>query len=226
MALSFSFAAEIGGQPAAFDKLNGRHQMLKALLLGTAITLGVATSANAVTVFSDNFESDAGAINATLNNWTVTEGTVDLIPVGADFNWCGSNCVDMNGSTQQEGRIESNLSLALEAGKRYILSFDYGINQNSSSSLETLKFGVGSNFGTLNVTGVSGLSPFVYSFLALADETVSIFFQDISNTPNDNGGPLLDNVKFAAVPVPAALPLLLTGLLGVGLLGRRRRNRS
>jgi len=41
-------------------------------------------------------------------------------------------------------------------------------------------------------------------------------------TPNDNQGLWLDNLSLAAVPLPAAAWLLLSGLVGFGFVARRR----
>lgn len=52
-------------------------------------------------------------------------------------------------------------------------------------------------------------------------EDVRIGFRS-TGTPNDNQGLLLDNVTLAAVPLPAAAWLLLSGLVGFGFVGRRQ----
>jgi PEP-CTERM motif len=47
----------------------------------------------------------------------------------------------------------------------------------------------------------------------------SIFFAALGG---DNIGPILDNVSLTAVPLPAAAWLLLSGLAGLGFVGRRK----
>jgi hypothetical protein len=129
----------------------------------------------------------------------------------------------MDGSTGDAGRIDTVLNFNVVAGSSYTISFDYGVNGGAA---ETLDFGLGSNLFSLAIPagGIASLTPYSVTFLALATETVSLFFE---GQGNDNQGPVLDNVlleqNVSAVPVPAALPLLAAGLGALGFVARRRR---
>ena len=62
---------------------------MKSLILALSL-LALPLSSQAITVFSDNFDSDALGLNQTIFNggWTVTSGTVDLIGQGEDLIYC------------------------------------------------------------------------------------------------------------------------------------------
>ena len=69
-----------------------------------------AQSAQATTVFSDNFDSYAegtpAATSDFLGNWTVTQGSVDLIGLFSYDLYPGNGTyVDLNGSTGAVGGI-------------------------------------------------------------------------------------------------------------------------
>ena len=65
---------------------------------------------------------------------------------------------------------------------------------------------------------LSGLATFIYD-----GSGDFLYFADTSGTPGDNGGPVLDNVKLSAVPLPAGGLLLLGALGGIAALRRRRK---
>ena len=200
--------------------------MIKSLLISAALMGASIGAANASTVvFNDNFESDSEVLNATLNNWTVTNGSVDVIGQ-ASYPWYSSGKqIDMNGSTGMTGRIETS-ALTLQVGKAYKLSFGYGYNKNSGA-YEQMSFGVGSATGVVGPALIGSVAPptlNTYNFVFKANAaSASIFFADDDVSPGDWGGPVLDNVVLAAVPVPAAAPLLLGALGGLAMLRRRRR---
>jgi hypothetical protein len=198
--------------------------MLKKLLLAGACLAGFATASNAATLFTDNFNANSTGLNGIPLGWAVSNGTVDLIGNGFfDFYPGNGIFLDMDGSSGDAGRIDTVLNFNVVAGSSYTISFDYGVNGGAA---ETLDFGLGSNLFSLAIPagGIASLTPYSVTFLALATETVSLFFE---GQGIDNQGPVLDNVlleqNVSAVPVPAALPLLAAGLGALGFVARRRR---
>lgn len=184
-----------------------------------------AASAASVTVFSDNFDADAtGTPVTSLLNWDITAGSVDV--VGTNYGWCNVNCVDLNGSTGLEGRIERLIS-GLTIGQTYELTFDFGTNHCPCNTDNPFMIAFG--FGTLladtyvlNIAAQNFMSSsVVYSFVANATAQ-ALFFADAGSTPADNGGPLLDNVRLSTVPLPAGGLLLLGGLGAFAALRRRK----
>lgn len=63
-------------------------------------------------------------------------------------------------------------------------------------------------------------------FVGTADFTKVGAVQFLFDAPVDNLDAAFDKFAVASVPVPAALPLFISGLIGFGLLGRKRRRRS
>ena len=92
----------------------------------------------------------------------------------------------------------------------------------------TGKFGFGINCPSCANGGAGAFSaPISFTVLnaVIADLTAfnnlgNIFVADVL-APNGNTGPV--DVSTSAIPIPPALGLLLSGLAGLGLLGRRRR---
>ena len=197
--------------------------MVKTLITAVALSFGIAGSASAAVVFSDDFNGEALGLSTTLDNWTVTTPSIDVIGTGSfDFYPGNGNYLDLNGSSapNSEGRIET-AALGLVAGKKYSLTFDYGTNSSPGPLPALLTFGLGTDLITLvinaiPVTLVSASYTFIYNG---SGDWLS--FADTSNTAGDQGGPVLDNVVLSAVPLPAG-GLLLLGALG-GLAAMRRR---
>ena len=203
-----------------------RH-VLGAALVALA-TLGPAQAATLV--FFDGFESSARKLSTAnlqqnVTGWKVTAGGVDVIGTNF-FEWYGKGrYLDMNGSTRTPGRIEKTIG-GLTAGKTYTLGFDYGYNLNSGTN-EQLSFGIAGLTGSINpadfaLVAAPTFRKALYTFKASA-ASHDLFFADTGVTPDDNGGPVLDNVEINAVPLPAGLPLLAAALGGLALLRRRRR---
>jgi hypothetical protein len=212
------------------------NKRLIVLLAGTMLWL-VSTSASAVLLFSDNFDADVTGLNAPggLINWTIDNGTVDVISSGQYGISCvggTGKCLDMDGTSNNGGRIVSKAVFSLLAGSTYTLNFDVSGNQRNTSTdtwiMELLDpTTLTSIFGTSGA--VAGTDPFTTLTTSVTFSGPTDVRLSFSDPGNDNVGYILDNVAFsctggqcASVPEPGMLALLSTGLLAIGVTRRRR----
>jgi hypothetical protein len=194
----------------------------------------VSQTTSASTIFSDNFDSENLGLNYTsFANWTVSDGSVDLIGQPNFFNFIPGNgrYVDLDGSSGNAGKLTSTL-LTLTGGQDYVLSFDlagshrpgtnntvtYGIDIDGNGSLDF------SNSQTL--TRNSPFSVFNLAFTVSASTSNAKIVFD--HAGGDNRGLLLDNVALDTssdipqVPVPAAVWLFGSALFGFLAATRRK----
>jgi hypothetical protein len=191
--------------------------MLKKLMT-SVVFLGLAAgAADAVTVYSDSFDANPRRNGTAPIGWTITSGSVNLV---RRFPGQGVQ-VDMDGRTASPARIQTNQIFNFVSGNKYTISFSYG---KSVTTTQEVNFGAGSFTQNLSVTGAATPNMLQHAYAFVVTSAFSSRLSFWSNFGN-RSGVFVDNVQISVtpVPVPAALPLLLTGIGGIGALSRRRR---
>lgn len=218
-----------------------------------AAALLASSAAVAATVYSNNFDAEAGGATVlnynAFNGLTVSLGVVDLLGPGNVYGLpcVTGSCVDLDGSRNQAGRLTTGV-YNFNAGETITLSFDLAGNHRNSvadsfqsgfifgGATQLLNATVGgaygsSNFGNL-LTGSWTHNGNIAGSAAYANYTISFTagqagslqaFVGASGT--DNVGPLLDNFGLVSigVPEPATWAMMIMGFGAAGSMIRRRR---
>jgi hypothetical protein len=213
------------------ERQNKSHVLKIITFLFAISVLGFVQTTSAAPIFSDNFDSENLGLNySSFANWTVSDGTVDLIGNPGFFDFIPGNgrYVDLDGSTGNAGKMTST-ALNLNGGQNYNLTFDLSGSQRGDTNSLVYGIDLDSNgildfSNSISLGSNSALTTFSLIFnLSASTSNASIVF-DL--TGGDNFGLLLDNVDLNAsnvssVPVPAAIWLFSSALIGLSATRRR-----
>jgi len=188
--------------------------------IGNTATCGV--------VFFDDFEADAPSNNASLLNWDVSSGTVDVSldsrKGGVGWTTVDGNIVDLDGSSSNGAIIRTKDSFSLTPGE-YTFSFKYSGSNDPSYRDDTFSFGIDTIYSnTFLVPYTQQVQVFETSFTVTQTTSAKIYFDQ--DAAADNYGIFIDAVRLEfTVPEPSTA--IAMGLLGiVGFAGNRRRRRQ
>jgi hypothetical protein len=204
--------------------------MRKLLIVGALILSMAGTGLAAPSVlFSDNFNSETPGFDHTPSQWTVSDGTVDIIGDGTSWAWLpvgNGYYVDLDGTTVAPGVMTTGISFDLLPGFTYKLTFDLAGNQGlgnhwTASASDTVRVSIGSMQWDYTVLKLDPLTTYTVAFGVAAPVTTYLSFVNLTNL--DQQGALLDNVLLTVVPAPGAV---LLGGLGIGLIGWLRRRHT
>jgi hypothetical protein len=205
--------------------------MMKKLMMFSSIFILLfvcaGSTSRAALIFSDNFDSYTPGIPWLTwagTNWSVSDGSVDLIGEGTSWNLIPGHglYVDMDGSTNDAGKITSIL-ISMNPGD-YILSYDVAGNQRDGGDDSVIvQVGGGSLVDTTTTAGQN--APFTTISIPFTIGTAIAASISFDGVGSDNVGLLLDNVAINSVeniiPAPGAILLGSIGISLVGLLRRR-----
>jgi hypothetical protein len=215
--------------------------MLKVLLLSGALALTAAT-AEAATVFSDNFNSDTPGTNSpgdaffasTSPSYNVPNiASIDIIGSGASgsfFDLLPNNgyYVDLDGSSGYGNKpLAGQLTYkGTFLPGNYVLTFELAGNQRGAGAQTTEVLAGTSSTTFAFVPSTQGFTTETIDFTATAASNI-LQFDEIGPLPtlgSDQQGNLLDNVSvISAVPEPATWAMMLLGFFGMAFAIRSNR---
>ncbi|NPV04898.1 MAG: choice-of-anchor C family protein [Syntrophaceae bacterium] len=201
--------------------------MRKLLIVALFVSL-IATPAGAA-ILNGSFElgtysggafSTLYAGSTAINGWIVGGDSIDWI----DSYWqpaVGSRSIDLSGNGP--GSLSQQFDTV--PGTTYRVTFAMAGNPAGGDAIKDLRVtavGIGSGVYAFNTTGktLTAMGWDTRDFVFTARNTVTtLVFESLESNAY---GPALDAVAVNVVPIPGALWLLGSGLVGLVVIGRRR----
>jgi hypothetical protein len=179
---------------------------------------------NAQAILIDDFNSQNGSVGAFnydfgggTTGWTVTNGTVDLIPTqygGFNFFPLNGHYIDLDGSTNDAGILATT---AYFGAGNYTLQFDLAGSQRGDKNTVVVSLGSWSE-SFIDIPSGQALTTITRSFSTSGGNLT------FENLGGDNLGAILDNVDVTSVSEPSILILFGAGLVGLGLIRKKFKN--
>ncbi len=164
--------------------------------------------------------------NYSLQQFTVSAGSVDVIGNGSFLNYPGNGTnqyIDMCGSTGACGTLTSKGTFCC----RYLygLHFTGRIIYPANNGYGAQNDGVAVTLGNTTFDYTVGAQQPAETFtdvFTVGPAGAQLVISDLGLSGNQNIGASLLGANVSPVPVPGALPLFGSALVGVGVLARRR----
>jgi hypothetical protein len=203
----------------------------RSFVAAFALVVGLAWAqpSNAALVLFDDFNGETQGLKYnSFDHWNVTAGTVDVIPVGALFNYYPGqgNYVDLNGSSNTIGELSSQ---TVFGPGTYTLTFllggSAGGGNGTDHAVKTTLITLGDFSASIPLAYNAGLT--TQSFTFTTTTAGNLVFASLAGPGSNNVGNILDNVSLAtAAPEPATWAMMLIGFAGVAFVAYRRSRRS
>ncbi len=194
--------------------------LTKTILLSACLSASAA--AQATDLFQDNFEADnIGYSLTSLSQWTMTDGSVDVIGAGSGYDFFPGNgkYIDLDGSTYNAAVMQTLASFNLLAGSTYTLSFDLGGSARPDGD-NSVTVSLGDFSETFTLASDAPLTSYSRQISMASNMTSHLIFD---HAGTDNMGLILDNVALSApVPEPETWAMLVAGLALLGFNARRK----